>query len=133
MKRTMKRLALACAVVLALAGVSAAQSEAPTPAQQKELDAARADLDRAAKHFAELSGKYHAPGMAPMVMTYEKQTMRKPVLGVLLAPDPQAGVRHRRPPAPHTARRDPRPRSRDARAALPRTHGLRRQGRRCGW
>ena len=93
MKRTMKRLALACAVVLALAGVSAAQSEAPTPAQQKELDAARADLDRAAKHFAELSGKYHAPGMAPMVMTYEKQTMRKPVLGVLLAPDPQAGVR----------------------------------------
>lgn len=93
MNRTVKRLALACAAGLALAGAAAAQSDAPTPAQQKELDAARAELDRAAKHFAELSGKYHAPGTAPMVMTYEKQTVRKPVLGVLLAPDPQAGVR----------------------------------------
>ncbi|MFO1473255.1 MAG: hypothetical protein U1F20_01395 [Lysobacterales bacterium] len=68
----MKRLALACAAGLALAGAAAAQSDAPTPAQQKELDAARAELDRAAKHFAELSGKYHAPGTAPMVMTYEQ-------------------------------------------------------------
>ena len=93
MKRTAKRLALACAVGLALAGAAAAQSDAPTPAQQKELDAARADLDRATAHYAELSGKYHAPGMAPMIMTYEKQMVRKPVLGVLLAPDPQAGVR----------------------------------------
>lgn len=93
MKRISKRLALACAVGLALAGAAAAQSDAPTPAQQKELDAARAELDRAAKHYAELSGKYRTVGMAPMVMTYEKQTVRKPVLGVLLAPDPQAGVR----------------------------------------
>ena len=93
MNRTMKRLALACAVGLALAGVAAAQSDAPTPAQQKELDAARADLDRAAKHFAELSRKYHAMGMAPMAMAFENRIERKPVLGVLLAPDPQAGVR----------------------------------------
>jgi membrane-associated protease RseP (regulator of RpoE activity) len=93
MNRTMKRLALACAVGLALAGVAAAQSDAPTPAQQKELDVARADLDRAAKHFADLAREYNAPGAAPMVMTYEKQMVRKPVLGVLLAPDPQAGVR----------------------------------------
>ena len=93
MNRTVKRLALACAVGLALAGVAAAQSAAPTPAQQKELDAARADLDRAAKNFAELTRKYNAPGAAPMIMTYEKQMVRKPVLGVLLAPDPQAGVR----------------------------------------
>lgn len=93
MKRTVKRLALACAVGFALAGVAAAQSDAPTPAQQKELDAARADLDHAAKRFAELTRKYNAPGAAPMIMTYEKQMVRKPVLGVLLAPDPQAGVR----------------------------------------
>jgi membrane-associated protease RseP (regulator of RpoE activity) len=93
MKRIPKRLLLACAVGFALAGVAAAQSDAPTPAQQKELDAARADLDRAAKHFAELSGKYHAPNMAPMAMAFERQVQRKPVLGVLLAPDPQAGVR----------------------------------------
>jgi hypothetical protein len=76
MNRTMKRLALACAVGLALAGVAAAQSDAPTPAQQKELDAARADLDRAAKHFADLAREYNAPGAAPMVMTYEKQMVR---------------------------------------------------------
>jgi membrane-associated protease RseP (regulator of RpoE activity) len=93
MKRMTKRLALACAVGLALAGAAAAQSDAPTPAQRKELDAARADLDRAAKHYAELSGKYHALDMAPMAMAFERQVQRKPVLGVLLAPDPQAGVR----------------------------------------
>ncbi|MFT3898002.1 MAG: PDZ domain-containing protein [Thermomonas sp.] len=89
----MKRLALACAVGLALAGAAAAQSDAPTPAQQKELDAARADLDRAAKHYADLTREYNAPGAAPMIMTYEKQMVRKPILGVLLGPDPQAGVR----------------------------------------
>lgn len=93
MKRIPKRLLLACAVGFAVAGVAAAQTDAPTPAQQKELDAARADLDRAAKHFAELSRKYHAMDMAPMAMAFERQVMRKPVLGVLLAPDPQAGVR----------------------------------------
>jgi len=93
MKRTLKRLALACAVGLALVGAAAAQSDAPTPAQQKELDAARIDLDRAAKHYAELSRQYHAPNMAPMAMAFEQRVQRKPVLGVLLAPDPQTGVR----------------------------------------
>jgi len=93
MNRTVKRLALACATGLALAGAAAAQSDAPTPAQQKELDNARAELDRAAKHYAELSREYHAPNMAPMAMAFERQVQRKPVLGVLLAPDSQAGVR----------------------------------------
>jgi membrane-associated protease RseP (regulator of RpoE activity) len=93
MKRTAKRLALACAAGLALAGAAAAQSDAPTPAQQKELDAARAELDRAAKRYAELSRKYHAMDMAPRAMAFQRQVQRKPVLGVLLAPDPQAGVR----------------------------------------
>ena len=93
MNRIPRILVLAAAVGLALAGVAAAQSDVPTPAQQKQLDAARADLDRAAQHFAELTRKYNAPGAAPMIMTYEKQMVRKPVLGVLLAPDPQAGVR----------------------------------------
>ena len=70
MKPAITRLALACAAGFALAGAAAAQSDAPTPAQQQELDAARADLDRAAKHFAELSRKYHAPGMAPMALDH---------------------------------------------------------------
>jgi hypothetical protein len=93
MNRTMKRLALACAVGLALAGAAAAQSDAPTPAEQKELDAARADLDRAAKNLAELSRKYHAPGTGPMAVNIQRQVTRKLVLGVLLAPDSQSGVR----------------------------------------
>lgn len=93
MKPAIQRLALACAAALVLAGGAAAQSDAPTPAQQKELDAARAELDRAAKNYAELTRKYNTPGAAPMIMTYEKQMVRKPVLGVLLGPDSQAGVR----------------------------------------
>ena len=48
-----KPAALALALGLALAGAAIAQS-APTPAQQKELDEARAELDKAAQRFAEL-------------------------------------------------------------------------------
>lgn len=92
MNRTVKRLALACAAGLALAGAAAAQSDAPTPAQQKELDAARAELDRAAKHFAELSRQY-GPKVTPEQLLAGLPTERKPVLGVLLGSDTQAGVR----------------------------------------
>ena len=92
MKRIPRILVLAAAIGLALAGVAAAQSDAPTPAQQKELDAARAELDRAAKHLTELTRKYE-PSAFPNVITSRREVTRKPVLGVLLAPDPQAGVR----------------------------------------
>ena len=92
MKRTSKRLALACAVGLALAGVAAAQSDAPTPAQQKELDAARADLDRATAHYAELSRKY-GQRVTPEQLLAGLPIERKPVLGVVLGTDPGAGVR----------------------------------------
>ncbi len=81
--------ALALAVGLALAGIAIAQ-DAPTPAQQKELDAARADLDKAAQHFAELQRKY---GGADSPFRIEKRLLRKPVIGVLLAPDEATGVR----------------------------------------
>ena len=81
--------ALALAVGLALAGIAIAQ-DAPTPAQQKELDAARADLDKAAQRFAELHRKY---GGADAPFRIEKRMLRKPVIGVLLAPDEAAGVR----------------------------------------
>jgi membrane-associated protease RseP (regulator of RpoE activity) len=77
------------ALALALAGVAIAQS-APTPAQQKELDGARADLDRAAQRLAELHRKY---GVADAPMRIERRVLRKPVIGVLLAPDDAGGVR----------------------------------------
>jgi membrane-associated protease RseP (regulator of RpoE activity) len=83
-------LALALLAGLAAAGGVIAQSVAPTPAQQKELDAARAALDGAAKRYAELARKYHASD-APIHI--EQRMLRKPVIGVLLAPDAGGGVR----------------------------------------
>ena len=69
---------------LAAAGAAAAQ-DAPTPAQRQALDAARAELDRAAARYAELAG--HAP------MHVDRHLLRKPLLGVVLAPDDDDGVR----------------------------------------
>ena len=53
----MKVLVAAVAVGLSLAGLVGAQSR-PTPAQQQELEAARAELDRAAERYAELTRRY---------------------------------------------------------------------------
>ena len=83
-------LALALLTGLAAAGGVIAQAVAPTPAQQQELEAARTELDGAAKRYADLARKYHASD-APMRI--EQRIVRKPVLGVLLAPDPAGGVR----------------------------------------
>ncbi|QIL19960.1 PDZ domain-containing protein [Thermomonas sp. HDW16] len=80
---------LALALGVALSGAAIAQST-PTPAQQKQLDAARADLDKAAQRFAELQREY---GGADAPIRIEKRVLRKPVIGVLLAPDDAAGVR----------------------------------------
>lgn len=80
---------LALAIGLAISGLSIAQIP-PTPAQRKELDAARAQLDQAAQRYAELSHRYGG-GDAPVRI--EKRVLRKPVLGVVLAADDQSGVR----------------------------------------
>ena len=79
--------ALAGALLLALSGTTAAQSGAPTPAERKELEAARSELRQAAERVAELSRKYRDSAGAWRGMG------RKPVLGVLLSPDPRSGVR----------------------------------------
>ena len=85
----LKPATLAVALGLALAGSAIAQT-APTAAQQKELDVARASLDQAAKRYAELSRKY---GGSDAPIRIEKRVLRKPVIGVLLAPDETSGVR----------------------------------------
>jgi membrane-associated protease RseP (regulator of RpoE activity) len=95
---------LGAAIALALAGgVAAAQTPAPKAkvaaktsakpdaAAQAELDAARKDLDRAAKRYAELSREYGDD--LGRVHVFEQHMSPKPVIGVVLAPDPQAGVR----------------------------------------
>lgn len=86
---TRKRVALTLALGAALAGNAGAQSTI-TPAQQKELDAARADLEKASQRYAELMRK-SGGAMAPIRI--ERREVRRPVIGVLLAGDDKPGVR----------------------------------------
>ena len=109
-------LVLAVATALPLAGAVHSQSapaapkpppapaaptapKPPAAAQQKEIDAARADLERAAKRYAELTGRTGlGPGFGPGLGPHFGRGMgnglpARPVIGVLLAPDAQAGVR----------------------------------------
>lgn len=80
---------LACALALALTFGALAQAAAPDAATQKELDAARADLQRAARRVAELSREMGTSGD----LVIERRLMQRPVLGVILEPDNGAGVR----------------------------------------
>lgn len=93
-------LALAVAAALPLAGAVHSQSASapaaprpPTAAQQKDIDAARADFERAAKRLAELTGHRAGPGFGPHFGRGFGGLPARPVIGVLLAPDPDAGVR----------------------------------------
>lgn len=102
LRTSLTTLALACA--LAPAAATHAQSTAPatptgpTPEQRREIDAAREDLQRAAKRLAELSGRYGAHGAGGHAFDrhgfdMESFAPSRPVIGVLLAPEPQGGVR----------------------------------------
>jgi hypothetical protein len=96
MKRLNATTLLGACIALALAASAAAQTTKPRrPADaptQAQLDAAQADLERAAKRLAELQGRLGAQA-APDVHVFERHMVRKPVIGVVLAPDAQAGVR----------------------------------------
>lgn len=86
MLKPLSRSLLALALVASLPAL-AQQGDA---AKQKELDAARADLQRAAKRVAELSrdaGAVRAP------VDIDHIVVRRPRLGVLLSGDDAAGVR----------------------------------------
>ena len=58
-------------------------------AKQKELAEARADLERASRRIAELA----TDGTRTVSTTTSRMRIGKPVLGVLLAPDAEEGVR----------------------------------------
>ncbi|HXH00829.1 MAG TPA: PDZ domain-containing protein [Xanthomonadaceae bacterium] len=76
---------LALALSLTLIGGVLAQSAPtpPTPAQTRELDAARNDLHRAAERLADLNQRFFGtPHEAPMRI--ERKIVRKPMLGVVL-------------------------------------------------
>jgi membrane-associated protease RseP (regulator of RpoE activity) len=91
--------AIASTLVAGFGIVGAAHSrdgDGPTPEQRRELDAARADVQRAAKRLAELSRLYGSvePGMpGPAFALPGMPPERRPLIGVLLAPDAQGGVR----------------------------------------
>lgn len=84
----------ALALALGLAAGAAAAQDAPktppTPQQKQELDAARSALDKAAERYADLAARY---GGADKIVRIERSALRKPVIGVVLAADEQAGVR----------------------------------------
>jgi membrane-associated protease RseP (regulator of RpoE activity) len=77
---------LAIALAAGLSPTSRAETSAE---QQKQLEAARADLQRAAKRVAELSREL---GLAERPMPIVRRIEQRPMLGVLLAPDSD-GVR----------------------------------------
>lgn len=92
MNTTPLRTALALALGLAV-GAAAAQDAAkapPTPQQKQELEAARKALSQAADHYADLAARY---GDTDKVLRFERNALRKPVIGVVLATDDDAGVR----------------------------------------
>jgi len=86
---------LSISLCLLLGGMASARAQTAAPrateaTNTRELATARADLARAARRVADLSrGK---AGIAPEVRI-QRQVIRKPVIGVLLAPDEQSGVR----------------------------------------
>lgn len=82
---------LAAALALATGGVCAQTSTKHESANAKELAQARAELARAAKRVAELS--QNSAEVQKHRAQIERVRTRKPVIGVLLAPDAQAGVR----------------------------------------
>src|SRR5690606_12938654 len=83
---------LAAALSLAIAGAAfAADDKAAPAAGDRELAAARAELDRAAKRYAELAREHGA--LSRDAQARIVQARNRPVLGVLLAADEETGVR----------------------------------------
>jgi hypothetical protein len=86
---------LAIALFLLAAGAHAEPATKTPPSDQDALQAqlasAQADLERSARRVADLSRQLGEAGMGPLMMQH--RVVRRPMLGVLLATDPQAGVR----------------------------------------
>jgi membrane-associated protease RseP (regulator of RpoE activity) len=84
-------IAIAAALSLgAVLGSHAIAQSAPSAAQKQQLDAARAELDRAAERYAELTREF---GVGHEPLRLEQRLLRRPVLGVLLSSDGDTGVR----------------------------------------
>jgi len=82
---------LSAALAALLAGTASANDPARDATATKELTQAREELRRAAERVAELSRQQG--DVAKVVRTRIEQARNRPLLGVLLSPDEQAGVR----------------------------------------
>ncbi len=97
LRTSLTTLALACALAplfpASAQSTTTTKPAGPTPEQRRELDAARDELQRAAKRLAELSTRYNGSGLGRAGFDMETIMPSRPVIGVLLAPEPQGGVR----------------------------------------
>lgn len=97
---------LAATIALLLAGMAAGAQTPKADAgraradatrqdaeRTRQIEAARADLNRAARRYAELTRENANFDRARFEREFEKRFARQPVLGVVLSPDPRAGVR----------------------------------------
>lgn len=86
----MRSPALLAALLGSLVASGALAQTDTRAAKEKELAAARAQLDDAAKRVASLSRELGVPNAG--IYVFEEQALRKPVLGVVLEGDPSRGV-----------------------------------------
>lgn len=89
-----KPLLLAASVALLVAcAVASAQTAKSDAERARELESARTELNRAAKRYAELSRANVPFDRATFEREFDRQFVQRPVLGVVLAPEPKTGVR----------------------------------------
>jgi hypothetical protein len=91
-RKTPTLLAVTIGLLIACAGAGA-QTTKTDAEQARELEKARAELNRAAQRYAELSRANMKFDRAHFEREFEQRFTRQPVLGVVLSPDPKAGVR----------------------------------------
>ena len=90
--RTLRLAAMAMAIATTLGGAAFAQSatKTPAPTDRQALEQARVELDAALERYAQLSRQH---GMDAVDFHFDPTIFRKPVVGVVLAPAREGGVR----------------------------------------
>lgn len=91
--RSTSTLLAASAGLLIACAAATAQTAGSDAARARELEAARTELNRAAKRYAELSRSNAPFDRVTFEREFERQFVQRPVLGVVLAPEPKTGVR----------------------------------------
>ncbi|HEY0504920.1 MAG TPA: PDZ domain-containing protein [Lysobacter sp.] len=91
--RTMPTMLAASVALLVACTAAGAQTSGGDAQRTRELEAARTELNRAAKRYAELSRANVPFDRVTFEREFDRQFVQRPVLGVVLAPEPKAGVR----------------------------------------